>query len=145
VFEKLRTANVGFIRAPVVVVILQQRQGAFHGNAGHERDTGPVMDQTIGNLNRFAFLFCLLLAYFELSAMEQIIKASSARLGQRVHPKERTARANLGIHASLGVAHVVVEGFDGFLFQFRGDARGRRRDVLAVMERRKRTPLTTSL
>ncbi len=54
----------------MVVVILQQRQGAFQGNAGHERDIGPVMDQTIGNLNRFAFLFCLHLADFDLSALE---------------------------------------------------------------------------
>ena len=70
VFQKLRAANVGFISAPVIVVILQQRQGVFQGNIGHKRDSGPVMDQTIRNLNRFAFLFCILLAYFELSAPE---------------------------------------------------------------------------
>src|SRR5258708_37389163 len=34
VLEKLRAANVGFIGAPVGVVILEQRQGAFQGNPG---------------------------------------------------------------------------------------------------------------
>ena len=33
-FQKLRAANVRFIGAPVVVVILQQGQGAFQGNSG---------------------------------------------------------------------------------------------------------------
>jgi len=66
VFENVRTADLGVICAPVVVVVLKQGQGAFEGHSGYERDTDPVMDQTIGNLNRFAFLSCLLLVDFEL-------------------------------------------------------------------------------
>ena len=110
----------------MIVVVLQQRQGAFQGNAGHEHDTGPVMDQTIGNLNGFAFLFCLLLAYSELSPLESIVNALSARLGQRVHPKKTTAWTKLSIYTSIGRAHAVVEGVDGFLFRLRGNTRDRK-------------------
>jgi hypothetical protein len=70
VFEKLRAANIGFIKCASGCRNSATTTGRVPGKRQARTLYRSSDDQTIGDLNRFAFLFCLLLTYFELSPLE---------------------------------------------------------------------------
>ncbi len=103
----------------MVIVILKDSENLWEGRARNEDHANPVMNQTAGNLNRFAiFFFRVQLLNVDLAVTEFRVCFLPGHIGKAIDAEEMTAAQIVGV-PSLSGTNVAIKSSRSIRFQLR--------------------------